>query len=175
MWLAIKYIFLSFVLCMTAMLTFGQSKMIYTIEGTIIFPVGDSVPPEIADSIPQDIILIPCHPSNLSDNLLGHWLYFQGIRWTQRSLRFDVTNCKRVVIKVNGLVNPRISFFKAGENTFEMMYGRITLDKDRIEDIDRDQKEYLIRITVDGIDYEIRYRDEPRSFGLPKGFECLDW
>ena len=147
--LATNYIFLSFTICLTAVLTFGQSRTTYSIEGTIIFPV--------TDSIPQDVILIPCHPSQVSDNLLGHWIYFQGIRWTQRSIRFELSKCKKVRIKVNGIVNPRVSFFKGGENDFEMMYGRITLVKDRVEDLNREVQEFLIRVTVDDSDYDIRY------------------
>ncbi|MEJ1241022.1 hypothetical protein WBG78_22940 [Chryseolinea sp. T2] len=160
-------IFIAVILSSCFVNTIAQTYETISVEGTILFPV--------MDSIPQDIIFIRSHPNNLSKAMEAHWLYFQAMKWTQPDLSWEVARCKKESVIVDGKELPFVTLMRPGEQDFYLTYGKIVFKvyPDRKPEVAR--KEYLSVLHFAGDVYDIRYSNESPSDGIPMSFECLEW
>src|SRR6478672_10902485 len=119
-------------LCFIRVNTYAQSDRTTSIEGIIIFPVSDS--------IPQGVILVPVHPDAFTADMTGRWLYFQAMKWTQRELSWEITECKKERVIVEGVKNKGLSLLFPGMNDCYMTFGKIILRLDNVPDENLDFK-----------------------------------
>ena len=147
--------------------TLAQGTGKNSIEGTIVFPV--------TDSIPQGVIIIPIHPDGLSNDVRGQWLYFDAMKWTQQELLWEITRCKKERVVVEGIDSQRFSLLYRGMNDCYITYGKVNLRLDNEPDEHVDLKEYSLNMYFGGSVHNIKYTTAPRSLGVPMSFECLDW
>ena len=145
----------------------SQNYETISIEGTILFPV--------TDSIPQDIIFIRSHPNNLSDAMEAHWLYFQAMKWTQPDLSWEIARCKKEQVIVEGKELPFVTLMRPGQQNFYMTYGRIVFKVYADRKPDNTRKEYMSVLHFAGDNYDIKYSNESPFNGIPVSYECLEW
>ncbi len=135
-----------------------------SLHGIVIFPV--------TDSIPQEVILIPCTLDNLKDGTMGYLVMFSTMRWTQHDLLHAISDLKKEEVNIRGIITPYVSFFPPGDVSSELVEGNIVFDKSYpvSPDVPRDEGIYELELTINDTTYLIKYTNPPKEFGYPKMF-----